>query len=115
MYIVKKQSYSPYCFLPNAQVSETKRRTNSKTSSLEPAGPDRREKRAHHRAGVARDPRRPRRQQRRRRRRRRATRVPRRPRNHRRQPGFSESRDDNVRRRQQDGDGSDDGEQSKND
>lgn len=33
-YNTKKRSYSPYCFLPNARISETKRRT--KTCSLEP-------------------------------------------------------------------------------
>lgn len=34
MYIIKKRSYSPYCFLPNAQVSETKRRANPKMNTL---------------------------------------------------------------------------------
>ena len=37
IYIIKKKrSYSPYCFLPNAQVSETKRRANPKASTLVP-------------------------------------------------------------------------------
>lgn len=99
MYIIKKRSYSPYCFLPNAQVSETKRRASPRllVLGLGPTGASWREGRALRRG------------------RRRPARVPRRPRYHQRQPDFSESRDDNVRRRQQDGDGSDDGEQSKND
>jgi len=36
MCIIKKRSYSPYCFLPNAQVSETKRRANPKMNTLKP-------------------------------------------------------------------------------
>lgn len=34
IYIIKKRSYSPYCFLPNAQVSETKRHANPEASTL---------------------------------------------------------------------------------
>lgn len=36
MYIIKKRNYSPYCFLPNAQVSETKRRAYSRMNTLKP-------------------------------------------------------------------------------